>query len=246
MIRGVIQSFLALSLVNGCSKECPDFARPVLLDLKLSDLELPVKKPAAPTKDAGTDAAQAEFLDEPSLPVLDCIMGPPPREYLLGNSTKPGAIEVSYEIDLDHDGRNDRFVTAENYCNVSSRCVYAIYALRGKCGLFVGVAFGYPGGFTRLPLTDYSFHEFETVLSCHRTIPGGDDEVRYRFNGRVYVGSEHKTCRDADYPFGDIRTCSPWQDLGGVPMQPDWFPGLCEWWPPELDPFLDADGGAPP
>lgn len=247
-MRRILQSLLALSCVVGCSKECPDYAQPVLLDLKLSELEILIKDPQVEAKDAGTDAAHAEILDELPLPVLDCIMGPPPREYLLRGSTKPGAIKISYEMDLDDDGRKDRFVTADNYCNYVGQCVYAIYVLRGKCGLFVGVAVGEPGGFTRLPLTDHYFHEFETIENCWTTIPGGRNEVRYEFNGRTYVGREFKTCRDANYPHHpDFRLCGPWQDLGGMPLPPDWFPGTCEWWPPpKRDLFTDADGGPPP
>jgi len=249
MVRGVLQSLSALFLLTGCAEECPDFAQPPLLDLKVSDLALPAKELKPPPKDAGADAAQAEILGEPLSPPLDCTMGPPRDAHLPPGfrNSEPGKIKVSYELDLDHDGRKDRFVTAEHLCNVASQCAYAIYALRGKCGLFLGTAMGYPGGFIQMPMTDHGFSELEVVQTCVETTAGGWKEVRYRFNGHMYVVSEQRTCRNAAFPDpGDhARRCGPWEDLGGV----SWHLGQgsgCKWWPPGLDFYSDPDGGPSP
>jgi hypothetical protein len=154
-------------------------------------------------------------------------MAVPAQEYRI-RDIPIGATRASDNLDLDGDGTRDRWVTASGFCAIESNCVYAIYLRRRACGQHVGVTWGI-GTFTRLSSRHAGLYDFEATSSNMGNIA----IVRYRYNGREYVGSEQRICLMG--PWRVDHECGNWMPLGDVRLPVDRWdqPGL---WPHQYAP----------
>jgi len=142
----------------------------------------------------------------------------PPDEYRV-EGAREGAMQISRKLDLDGDDYKDAWVTAPQFCNILNDCVYALYVLNEyqvaeKCGWYIGLTSG--SEFSGEIFEQRHLRNFQAANLLGR-YGGGFAIVRYRFNGKEYVGAEQQIC--LAYEGGD--RCGQEAPLGDVPLPPE-------------------------
>jgi hypothetical protein len=172
---------------------------------RLPELTFIVLAIAACSRDRAITAASIAN-DSPSLE-KGCQAALPGIRYLRGEEM--GIPERGVSIDLDHDGRPERWAPAPGLCSGAGNCVYALSD--GATCKTIGVVGG--AGLDLRVLGPGRWPEFVVAEQVVGTLL----EARYRWNGAAYRPVAARVCLTREDPDPDRRQCDPWSQLSGAP-----------------------------